>query len=993
MKLGIKIKKTFSIISILSILATFSLPFSYTYAQTQAGSYSSVITAVMGCSGAGEKISSLLSSIFEGESSDQISGGVKTTDEKTKEQSKKEKCWDAIGYAAAKTALAALTQTTINYINSGFEGNPYFALHENSLLASIGNQEVYSFVSELKNPEKYPFGPEIAQSIATTYDCKDPLDNGACFRDTAVFTLAEDIGENWKDFGDDFSVGGWEGWLSTTQNPHNNPIGFNFEASKEINRRVDKEQSTIKEEITTNGGFLSVKKCVAYYQVNKVKTTTKDGTFTSYEKVLDKNGNPVISTVEAVDTGGDKEILYYNNAGNPVYDTGDISSSWDYQYSYLGEIDHCARYETTTPGSVISDQINIHLGSSVRQLELADEMNESLGAVFDALINKLVYDGLDALQTVSLETTQSGGYGSNTSYFDSNNDSSWYTDPLAPVDLYLALRCLEAGSIIPGSDIGGHTGFWGGLYGGAEDPGIDIPGGTGGIGYEDLIGGIDGEIAELEDGDEATGYADPGVDDADYGGPATVFGVTGGTKGAYGDLITSEPPCKTDIARTEEYIEVLKQARGLVSRELLPLLRKLDKTLPEPDVGWETRVYTEYLSQRDTISQTLDADLTKLNYLSMIPLAGIVTGLIAPKKIESANQAIESLDTQYIRELDKIKYDINHHNIPSAPVARVETQKIPTYEEVSDAYNQVIAAQQANLARLNYINSELPSYIESKNPENAILMDRLQSTYSYASPNLATESTIETTITEIDNIDIDIQTAKNILPVIEEEALLCNGWNSKFACHDPINTNELSKIASKRSLLTSPGVTVAGDIAAEGYYNIEENTLLGLIRFCWPDGVNVSTSAYSAYSSGFYGDATMGNPSLCTTGYLIDKGLGATEQEAKDYIYLVYQYKNKLLVPIDETANPYSIYYPFPNPPYNPWTMYQLLDPIEGDVAISVDNYLFPQGQNIYSNYLSPEARIFFHWVGEVSDDDDRTRRLHINPFIKAYYNSEEYGY
>ena len=984
MKLGIKIKKTFSIISILSILATFSLPFSYTYAQTQAGSYSSVITAVMGCSGAGEKISSLLSSIFEGESSDQISGGVKTTDEKTKEQSKKEKCWDAIGYAAAKTALAALTQTTINYINSGFEGNPYFALHENSLLASIGNQEVYSFVSELNNPEKYPFGPEIAQSIATTYDCKDPLDNGACFRDTAVFTLAEDIGENWKDFGDDFSVGGWEGWLSTTQNPYNNPIGFNFEASKEINRRVDKEQSTIKEEISTNGGFLSVKKCVAYYQVEEVTTTTKDGTFTSYEKVLDDNGNPIISAVETGDTSNNREILYYNNEGNPVYDTGDISSSYNYEYSYLGEVDHCARYETTTPGSVISDQLNIHLGSSVRQLELADEMNESLAAVFDALINKLVYDGLDSLQTASLETTQSGGYGSNSGYFESNNDGSWYTDPLAPVDLYLALRCVKAGSIIPGSDTGAHAGFWGGLYGGpAPEPGID--GGTEGIGYEDIAGGIDGEIAELEDGDEATGYADPGVDDADYGGPATVFGVTGGTKGAYGDLITSEPPCKTDIARTEEYIEVLKQARGLVSRELLPLLRKLDKTLPEPDVGWETRVYTEYLSQRDTISQTLDADLTKLNYLSMIPLAGIVTGLIAPKKIESANQAIESLDTQYIRELDKIKYDINHHNIPSAPVARVETQKIPTYEEVSDAYNQVIAAQQANLARLNYINSELPSYIESKNPENAILMDRLQSTYSYASPNLATESTIETTITEIDNIDIDIQTAKNILPVIEEEALLCNGWNSKFACHDPINTNELSKIASKRFVLTNP--LLGADVVVTA--NMEENTLLGLIRFCWPDGVNLSTTAYSSYASDFWTGGAY--TSLCTTDYLIAKGLGATDQEAKDYIYLVYQYKNKLLIPIDETANPYSIYYPFPNPPYNPWTMNQLVDPIPGEVPISVDGYLPTHGQNIYSNYLSLEARIFFHWVGEVSDDS--TRRLQINPFIKAYDNSKEYGY
>ncbi len=981
---GRKIKKIFATISILSILGSFAFPFSYTYAQTQTSSVAMTLASAIGCSNIGESISSLLSDAFSGGTEDFTSLPVNTKDGKTAEAAKKEKCWDAIGYAAAKTALAALTQTTINYINSGFEGNPFYIRDENSFYRSLANQEVYSFVSELNDPEKYPFGPEIASSIATIYGCEDDLDKSSCFREAAVFTLVDDIGENWEDFADDFSVGGWQGWLSMTQNPYNNPIGFNFEASRELNKRIEEKQSSIKDEVRNNGGFLSVKKCVAYYQMGDAN---KDG---KREPILDETGKPIIHTSDPLDTGGDGEILYYDESGAPIYDVGDISSSFDYEYSYLGEIDGCAKYETTTPGSVISDQINISLGSSVRQLELADEMNESLAAVFDALINKLVYDGLNSLQTASLQSSQSSSYGANDSYYI-NGEDAWYTDPFAPVDLYLALRCVDDGAIIPGAELGDHVAFWGGLYGGAgiEDPGIDI-GGTGDIGYEDLGGGIEGEIADLEDGDDATGYYDPGIDDPTYEGPVTIFGVTG-TSGPFGNLVNQNPPCKTDIARTEEYIEKMKESRDIVALELLPLLRKIDRTLPEPDVGWETRMYEEYLSQREAISQTLEEDLAKLNYISMIPLAGIVTGMIAPNKIESANQAISTLDNMYPREVEKVKYDITHHNIPSAPVARTEAQKIPTYEDLLDAYNQAIAQQQSNLSRLNYINSELPPYSERNNPENAVLMDRLQATYAYASPNLATDSAISTTQTEKDTIEIDIETAKNILPVIENEALLCNGWNGQgFGCHEPINTNELAKIGSKRSLLTSPGVTVAGDIAEEGYYNREENTLLGLIRFCWPDGVNVSTTAYAAYSSGFYGDAAMGNPSLCTTGYLIDKGLGTTEQEVKDYIYLVYQYKNKLLVPIDETANPYSVFYPFPNPPYNPWTMYQLVDPIAGDEPISVDGYLYPQGSNIYSNYLSLEARIFFHWVGEVSDDS--TRRLQINPFIKAYDNSEEYG-
>lgn len=967
MKLGIKIKKTFSIVSILSILVSFSLPFSSVYAQSQSTSYSSVITAVMGCSGAGAKISSLLTELFEGKAS----SDVPTTSDEEKENNKKEKCWDAIGYAAAKTALAALTQTTINYINSGFEGNPYFARHENSLLASIGNQEVYSFVSELNNPEKYPFGPEIAQSIATIHGCEDPTDNGACFRDTAVFTLAEDIGENWEDFGDDFSVGGWEGWLSTTQNPYNNPIGFNFEASKEISRRINKEQSTIKDEISTNGGFLSVKKCVAYYQVEEVTTTTKDGTFTSYEKVLDDNGNPIISTVDSGDATNDKEILYYNNAGNPVYDTGDISSSYDYEYSYLGEVDHCARYETTTPGSVISDQLNIHLGSSVRQLELADEMNESLGAVFDALINKLVYDGLDALQTASLDTTQSGGYGANDAYYNTNGDNAWYTDPLAPVDLYLALRCIEDGSVIPGSDLGTNGGFWNDLY--KSDPYPYIPGGTAGIGADDIAGEYEaGGLA----GGEIGGIYDPDAIEID-GSPVTVFGVQGGTKGPLENINDIEPACKTAVALTEEYVALLSEARDLVSKDLLPTLRKIDYTLPEPDIKWEDRVYNAYIKERNALQEATDAELF-IDLLYSLPLSGIVAGIsnalgYCPDcDLEEARiSATETLDILYPREVDRIQYDIEHHNLPSAPIARVERDKIPTYEEVEDAYGGALSAQQANLSRLNYIDSQLPAYEDRDNPENALLMERLQATFAYASPTLASQSVIDTTKTEITNIGIDIETAKNILPVIESENISC-GWYP-FGCHNPIVDENYTLFRSRLYILQSR----AGD-GADG--SVNDFTTYDLINWCYPDGVTMKASFYAIESLS------------CELPSLKSRLSLATDDLTKDMIWVVHLYSKKQLIPIDITANPYSIWYPGPNPPYNPWGTYQLIDPGgDGDACAGVSaDYDCAKGNTMYSYYLALEGRRYFDSVGEATVGDSIINgQIHVNRWIAAYENPE----
>ena len=991
MRLGSRTKKIFAILSLFSFLGSFALPFSFVYAQTQAGSASSIVTAIMGCSGVGTQISTKLSEVFDGEIS-KDGKEVPTKDGKTSELNKKEKCWDAIGYAAAKTALAALTQTTINYINSGFKGNPYWARNEGSLLRSIGDQEIYSFVSELNNTEKYPFGPEIAQSLATFYGCDDMLDNGACFRDMAVFTLADDIGSNWEDFATDFSVGGWQGWLSLTQNPYNNPIGFNFEASREINRRTDQKQQSLENELLQNGGFLSVKKCVAYFRMEKITSITKDGaSVTSYKKVLDENGKPIIDTVQSEDTSSGKEILYYDTNGNPVYDNGDISSSFDYQYSYLGQIDNCARYETTTPGSVISDQINLHLGSSVRQLELADEMNESLAAVFDALINKLVYDGLDSLETASLGTTQSGGYGSNNSYYNTNGTDSWYIDPLAPVDLYLRLRCMQSGGIIPGADIGDHGDFWGGLYDGTP-PTPGIVGGTGAIGYEDIAGGIDGEVAGIEGGvtGTATGYADPGADDPTYAGPVTVFGITGGISGPLSGLSDPNPPCKTDIALTEEYISVLTQARDSIAEGLLPVLRKIDKTLPEPDIGWQDRVYNEYIKQRDYLMQTTSAE-DFIGLLYSLPLSGIVAGIshalgYCPEcDIEQEREtAISSLDAIYPREIQRINYDIEHFNLPSAPVARAERDKITTYEAVLDSYSAAISAQQSNLARLNYINSQLPLYGLKDSAENATLMERLQATYAYASPTMATQSAIDTAKVEITNTSIDLESAKNILPIIESEVSSCS---YPFACHTAIQSNEISKIGSHRSVLTS-SLAVGGVVDAFVDPFDENSTMYGLINYCYPDGLTLNGTANAEYSATFWVGGTTFT-SLCSLSYLQNRGIGTTDTETKDLIYLVHQYKNKQLLPIDDSANPYSVYYPFPNPPYNPWGIYQVLDPIAGDTPISIDGYDFSGGSNIYSNYLSLEARLYFMWVG--SNSGDSVRRIKINPFIKAYPNSE-YG-
>ena len=67
-------------------------------------------------------------------------------------------------------------------------------------------------------------------------------------------------------------------------------------------------------------------------------------------------------------------------------------------YNYFVQRSHCAKWETVTPGRFIAEQTSQVLGSPLRNLELADEFNENLGLIFDALAAQLFKQGLRAFQ-------------------------------------------------------------------------------------------------------------------------------------------------------------------------------------------------------------------------------------------------------------------------------------------------------------------------------------------------------------------------------------------------------------------------------------------------------------------------------------------------------------------------------------------------------------------------------------------------------------------
>lgn len=156
------------------------------------------------------------------------------------------------------------------------------------------------------------------------------LDYYSSSRDQVSCTLTGVI-QNVEDAFGDFSSGNmWDQWLQFSINPNNNAYGSFLSARQDIRLSVSNAQGTQLEVIGWGSGFMSFEICDDYLPA----TATN---------------NPSIANAAPI-----------------------------------------RKCKIGTPGSVINEQLNVTLGSGFRQLELADEINEIIGALLGQLMNQVL---------------------------------------------------------------------------------------------------------------------------------------------------------------------------------------------------------------------------------------------------------------------------------------------------------------------------------------------------------------------------------------------------------------------------------------------------------------------------------------------------------------------------------------------------------------------------------------------------------------------------
>jgi hypothetical protein len=170
---------------------------------------------------------------------------------------------DGIAWAVAKQLMSQMTQSLVNWINSGFQGSPAFITDLNGFLIDALDTAAGQYISSLGGVGEFicsPFRLDIQVALSVSYQqARSGMPSGP----TAPACRLSDIENNIEDFFSGVSDGGWEEWLSITSNPQNTPYGAYLAAEAELDIRLRNQAGQEIEIASWSDGFMSKRVCEA----------------------------------------------------------------------------------------------------------------------------------------------------------------------------------------------------------------------------------------------------------------------------------------------------------------------------------------------------------------------------------------------------------------------------------------------------------------------------------------------------------------------------------------------------------------------------------------------------------------------------------------------------------------------------------------------------------------------------------------------------------
>jgi len=272
---------------------------------------------------------------------------------------------NGLAWDVANLAIESMTKSTVNWINSGFQGSPAFVTDLRQNMRGVADTIAGRFFDELSEQEfgRSPFQDPVLDSVRLAYYLRTSPES---FYVRYPYTLDQVSADDRAFLRGDFSQGGFNAWFATVMYPENNPFGMNMLLNEQLENAVGGAIQIRTQELDWSKGFLSWRgDCIATAP------------------------NP-----EASDTPG---------GGISPFD--------------LASEEPCIDREILTPGSVIENRLNKALDAGQERLIVADDFNEIISALLNQLVGQVLGGNSSGLRGVSRPSTGGGS-----SFIDRSTD-------------------------------------------------------------------------------------------------------------------------------------------------------------------------------------------------------------------------------------------------------------------------------------------------------------------------------------------------------------------------------------------------------------------------------------------------------------------------------------------------------------------------------------------------------------------------------------------
>lgn len=155
-----------------------------------------------------------------------------------------------VARALARIAIQKITTDTVNWINSGFNGQPAFVQDYSQFFSQVEDQAAGSVIQGSNLAFLCsPFQLQVRIAIAQSYASRN---------NAPSCTLSGIVGNIQQFANGDFSQGGWPGLISFTTTPTNNPYGAYMYGQVAVQSAVGKADVYNTEQLANGQGFLSI---------------------------------------------------------------------------------------------------------------------------------------------------------------------------------------------------------------------------------------------------------------------------------------------------------------------------------------------------------------------------------------------------------------------------------------------------------------------------------------------------------------------------------------------------------------------------------------------------------------------------------------------------------------------------------------------------------------------------------------------------------------